>query len=299
MEMADSNFEEGAFFRSIAIIGLGLIGGSMAKALRCSGYAGTLVGIDFNFETRQMAFKSGLFEVVSEKISELSFQVDLIILAVPLGKIKEALENGEKLIGPDTLITDVGSVKATVHDAVQEALKCKVNFIGGHPMAGSEQSGFINASALLFKDAYYFLTRGTDVSEYQLASIRQLIKRVGAIPVLITPYEHDVLVAKLSHLPHLVACALISTFTKTLSPELLKYAGGGFRDTTRIAMGDPTVWRDIFTQNKQEISLGIDGLIDELLTFKHLLMEEENESVIHHLSQTQKIRSQMGLITCL
>ena len=294
MQPFESSMDEDGFFKSIAISGLGLIGGSIVKALRLKGYTGNIIGIDPDYETRKLAEASGLFEEVLENASEASNQAQLVILAVPLGRFTDALRDASHLIGPDTLVTDAGSVKSSVHHMIETAFDKNISFIGGHPMAGSDRSGFSNASPILFENAYYFLTLGPHFLKNQLEKLQLLVKMMGAIPVMTTPAEHDALVVQLSHLPHLVACTLVSTFKQHHPEDSLKFAGGGFRDTTRIAMGDPGLWHDIFIQNKQQLSLGIDGLIDELLKFKSLLMKENHEGIKNNLLNTQKTRSSLA-----
>lgn len=291
MQQSDTSQEEGGFFRSIGIIGLGLIGGSLVKALRLKGFSGTILGIDPNPETRRLAEGSGLFDRVCDTGNSEKEPVELLILAVPLGRITEALAGAAHLIGKDTLVTDAGSVKSTVHGMTQELLAKDISFIGGHPMAGSDRSGFSSGSPILFENAYYFLTPESNSRRDHLEKLQQLVITIGAIPVVTTPQEHDDLAALLSHLPHLTACALVSTFVRNLPEASLKYAGGGFRDTTRIAMGDPVLWHDIFTQNKRHLISGIDHLMDELDTFKTLLMAEKSDEIVYNLSKIQKIRS--------
>ncbi len=291
MQQSDEKADEGGFFKSIAITGLGLIGGSLVKALRLKGYTGKIIGIDPDAETRRLAEASGLFDRISELPVKETDAVELLILAVPLSHMPAALNGVSHLIGPETLVTDAGSVKSTVHLMADSVLEPGTAFIGGHPMAGSDRSGFAHASPILFENAYYFLTPGSNAQESQLERLQALVQKIGAIPVVTTPQEHDSLAARLSHLPHLTACALVSTFVQSLPEDSLKYSGGGFRDTTRIAMGDPQLWRDIFVQNKKELASGIEVLIQELQQFKSLLMAEKTDEIVYNLSRTQKIRS--------
>ncbi len=291
MQRSESPSQEDGFFKTIAVAGLGLIGGSVVKALRLKGYTGRILGIDPDADNRQQALQSGLLDTVSPGLPEDPALVDLLLLAVPLSRIEEALGSLLPLLGPGTLVTDAGSVKETVHAAVRAVLPPGIPFVGGHPMAGSDRSGFGSASPILFENAYYFITPEPGSSPSAVEGLRRFSEALGAIPVITTPREHDALAARLSHLPHLTACALVSTFVAALPEEALKYAGGGFRDTTRIAMGDPGLWRDIFTQNRNELIAGIDSLTAELMRFRKQLTEEKSDEIRYNLSITQRIRS--------
>ncbi len=293
MQPSDNSSGEEVFFKRIGVTGLGLVGGSVVKALRKKGYAGTILGIDPDPHTRMLAEASGLFDTVSEQAPEGAPVVDLLILAVPLRHTEAVLNNLKGLIGEDTLVSDVGSVKETVHAVAASVLPKGTSFIGGHPMAGSDRSGFGSASAVLFENAYYFLTPETDCRREHLGKLDALVRLLGAIPVVTTACEHDALAARLSHLPHLTACVLVSAFARSMPEEFLKYAGGGFRDTTRIAMGDPGLWLDIFTQNRNQVNACIDMMIAELKDFKTQLAEEKSEEIRYNLSRIQRIRSRL------
>ncbi len=294
MRQSDEPTDKEGFFNSIAVAGLGLIGGSMVKALRAKGYTGRIMGYDQDTHTRQLALESGLFDSVFEGPRSGDGMVELLILAVPLSMMPKVLKDLAAIIGPETLVTDTGSVKSTVHEVAEGLLPKGTAFVGGHPMAGSDRSGFASASPVLFENAYFFLTPESCCRKGHLDKLDALVKRIGAIPVITTSQEHDALVARLSHLPHLTACALVNAFSKSMPVNLLKYAGGGFRDTTRIAMGDPGLWTDIFTQNQNEVMDCIDLLVEELQNFKRQLEEAKSEEIRYNLSRIQKIRSSLA-----
>lgn len=287
---------EGEFFKTIAIAGLGLIGGSLVKALRLKGFQGRIIGIDADAGARSSAEASGLFDAIWELPLGNNGEetVQLLLLAVPLGCFSQALDALMPLITGETLVTDAGSVKSTVHSAARNLLPSGVRFIGGHPMAGSDRSGFSSSSPILFENAYYFLTPEDNESQDNIEKLRRLVTLLGAIPVTIAPEEHDALVARLSHIPHLAASAIVNTFVAGLPENALKYAGGGFRDSTRIAMGDPALWRDIFLHNRTYVIQGIDVLMEELHRFKELLIQNAEQGIYGNLLTSQKVRQGLG-----
>jgi prephenate dehydrogenase len=310
--MHGSGSEEVPFFNSISIVGLGLIGGSLAKALRLKGYQGILDGYEPNLQTLEQARQSGLFTALAAspgrsslgetEVSGLATKpAELVIIAVPLGKLREAMVSALPLIGPETVVMDVGSVKGTVHETAADVLAGSgAIFIGGHPMAGSEKGGFNAGSPILFENAYFFLTpdprlEGAVKGIPAVELLKQLVLTIGGLPVITDPKAHDALTARLSHLPHLTASILVEVFAASLPTEQLKFAGGGFRDSTRIAMGDPALWRDIFVHNRSEVISSIDTLVDGLMRFRKNLQDVEDEAIVETLGEAQRLRS--GLIT--
>lgn len=307
--MRTSDNEEVPFFNSISIVGLGLIGGSLAKALRLKGYLGVLNGFDPDPQTLVQARQSGLFTTVaaspSKKVDDAENSggaaSELVVIAVPLGKVREAMVSALPLICPGTVVMDVGSVKGTVHDTAVDVLTgTGAIFVGGHPMAGSEKGGFNAGSPILFENAYFFLTpdahfEGLVRGVQPVDLLKQMILKLGALPVITEPKAHDALTARLSHLPHLTASILVEVFAASLPTDQLKFAGGGFRDSTRIAMGDPALWRDIFVHNRSEVISSIDTLVDGLMRFKKNLQDVEDQAIVETLGEAQRLRS--GLIT--
>jgi len=301
--MRTSDSEEVPFLNSISIVGLGLIGGSLAKALRLKGFQGVLNGFDPDPQTLVQARQSGLFTMVDAVPAAHSSGAasELVVIAVPLGKVREAMVSALPLIGPGTVVMDVGSVKGTVHDTAAEILTgTGAIFVGGHPMAGSEKGGFNAGSPILFENAYFFLTpdshfEGLVRGVQPVDLLKQMILKLGALPVITEPKAHDALTARLSHLPHLTASILVEVFAASLPTDQLKFAGGGFRDSTRIAMGDPALWRDIFVHNRSEVISSIDTLVDGLMRFRKNLQDVEDQAIVETLGEAQRLRS--GLIT--
>lgn len=283
--------DEDGFFKRIGVIGIGLIGGSLAKAIHRLEQA-ELYGVDASLCNRQRAVESGIFTSVVETAKEIPLKMDLLILAVPLGQMQAALIQAAPLIGPSTLITDVGSVKAQLCGWIAKTQYAK-QFIGGHPMAGSEKNGFKHAEATLFEGAKYFLCppEKTAINQGVLDRFYQLIVGIGALPVFVTPQKHDALVASLSHLPHLTACALVSTLVKKHSSEAMGFAGNGFKDMTRIAMSDAALWQDIFSDNKYQLVESIDLLVDELDQLKNWIIADQRGELIQVLGASKEARA--------
>lgn len=299
--MLPSESEDSEFFKRIAIIGLGLLGGSLAKSLRLKGYKDALYGYDTNQETLIQAKTSGLFTQLESAPASTSPKADLILIAVPLSQIQSAMKLALILVDPGTVIMDVGSVKGTVHAIAESLLEgTGAVFVGGHPMAGSERGGFNAGSPILFENAYFFLTLDPQTPlSFELNKtidrLKQFVFRLGALPVMTDPKAHDALAARLSHLPHLTAAALVNVFAATQPVDQLKFAGGGFRDTTRIAMGDPSLWTDIFLHNRAQVIESIDDFIHSLNAFKMQLLTLDDTELSTTLEDAKKMR--FSLIT--
>ncbi|CAN5641103.1 prephenate dehydrogenase [soil metagenome] len=224
--------------RSLGIIGVGLIGGSIGLAARESGWD-EIVGVDAP-EVLEEASSLGAIDRAST-LKEIR-GVNLVVLAAPISKIKELLS---ELSPTDALITDVASTKTAI---VGEAESHELRFVGGHPMAGSQLAGVSNAKADLFRGARYFLTptENTDPDAYR--EISAFVRDFGAMPTAVEPEKHDLLMAAVSHLPHLMAAALLKV-AADISPEALSFAGSSFRDLTRVGSSNPELWSDILAEN--------------------------------------------------
>ncbi|OPL08761.1 MAG: hypothetical protein AVO33_09300 [delta proteobacterium ML8_F1] len=239
-------------FKAITIVGLGLIGGSMAKALRDKGYKGRIYGVDHHGENLRQALKDGVIDGTGYHAC------DLLVLAVPVGHYEAVVKEAIGYLDPLGIVTDVGSVKEKAHHQVTPLLGEGQTFVGGHPMIGSEKSGFSASKTHLFENAYYFITPDTESEGVQ--KIRQLVEVLGANPLLMNPKDHDRIVSRTSHIPQINAVAMVN-MTLLGEESLIDYVGGGFRDTTRIASSDPKLWKDILLNNREEILAGIKDYI--------------------------------------
>lgn len=243
----------GVALDKITIVGMGLIGGSLGMALVGKGFGGQIWGVDVNPSSLEIAAQTAAGHRFTTNLAEGVQDADLVVLATPVGKTTEILQAMAGYLKPGCIITDVGSVKGAVVKAAVQVLPPEVSFIGGHPMAGSEVAGINGADRYLFENAVYVLTPTEETPPYAVEAVRRLAEAVGARVVFYPPGEHDLLVAGVSHLPHLVAAALVNTVggLQEENHPALMLAAGGFRDTTRIASGQALMWRDIFLTNRE------------------------------------------------
>ena len=248
----------------IAITGLGLIGGSLGEDLRAAYPKAVLVGIDRCAGTVESARAAGLFDVVSGDIKDV-FGADVVFVAVDVGAVAEVVAEVYGVIGPAGVITDVGSVKGQLTGL--DGLK-GIRLVGGHPMAGTEMSGFSARKAGLFRGAAYVLTPYPNTSKADLNSVAGVVRALGARAVVMDAFEHDQLAAKVSHLPHMIAYALSSYAIREGEPWI---AGKGFTDMVRTASSDPRFWAEVCALNGGNIRAQIDGMIGELERIKGML----------------------------
>ncbi|ABR46871.1 Prephenate dehydrogenase [Alkaliphilus metalliredigens QYMF] len=277
-------------FQRVVIIGMGLIGGSIALALRKAGYEGEIIGCDSSRQSLEEAEAIGAIDQGYQDLGEGVKEVDLVILAVPLGYYRQVLKEIAESLPKDVVVTDVGSVKGCVEEIISQELSQSIQFVGGHPMTGSEKGGFHAASPFLYENAYYFLTPNPYTKEETIEGLKDFVKLLGAFPVVVETKQHDEIVALISHIPHLAAVLLANMLDRKNSISYIPFVGGGFRDTTRIAAGNPKMWQDIFFYNKKEILEGIDTLGEMLQEFKVLLQDDESEEVLENLQRAKLIR---------
>ncbi|MGI6166249.1 MAG: prephenate dehydrogenase/arogenate dehydrogenase family protein [Limnochordia bacterium] len=255
--------------RRISIVGLGLIGGSLGLALRCRTEDVYVVGFDTSPETCSDALNLGAVDQIASSIEEAFSGSELVFLATPIRGIIDYLHDAARFCKPGCIVTDMGSTKTLIMQKAAEILPGEVVFIGGHPMAGKERSGIFAASPHLFENAAYVLTPPDSGHGTELSTLRSVIEIIGAFPVLLSPDEHDLIVAAVSHLPHICAVALANTVGNLAPqyPDLLALAAGGFRDTTRVASGDPRLWCQILETNRGHINSMIEefkGVLSDL-----------------------------------
>jgi len=261
----------------IAIIGLGLIGGSMGLALKKVADL-ELVGFARRPEVASKALSIGAVDRAEGNLLSAVKEANLVIIATPVVAIKEILAQIGERLSQGCIVTDTASTKAQVMGWAEEFLPSSVSFIGGHPMAGKEASGIEAADAALFAGCTYCLVPGRGATTEAINVVEGLVRQIGAKPIFLDASEHDSLVAAISHLPLLLSAALVSATTRSPSwPKMAKLAATGFRDLTRLASGNPVMSLDICLTNREPILHWIDEYIKELGEFRRLVSEGGQE----------------------
>lgn len=249
----------------IAIVGIGLIGGSLGLALKAAGYGGEIVGIDRVPEQLERAQRLGVVDRVESDAVAGVERADVVVLAVPMGSMHAVLEAVAPGLAPGTVVTDVGSVKGSVVAEARAVLGGLRRFVPGHPIAGTERSGVEAAFATLFQLRRVILTPTAEVDPDAIAAVQTLWQHTGAVVERLDVGEHDRILAETSHLPHMLAFGLVDALARQADAEqVFRYAAGGFRDFTRIASSDPTMWRDICLANREALLAALESYRDDL-----------------------------------
>ena len=277
----------------VALIGLGLIAGSMAHAMRRGGLAGEIVGTARSAETRAVAAEISLCDRIVETAAEAVAGADLVVLCVPVGAMGAvAAEIGPHLAEGATL-TDVGSVKKDVIATVGPLLPDHVRFIPGHPLAGTEHSGPRSGFAELFDNRYTLLIPPEGADPAAVARLRALWEGCGAIVEEMEADHHDLVLAVTSHAPHLIAYTMVGVaddLRRVTDREVVEYSAAGFRDFTRIAASDPTMWRDVFLSNKEATLEILGRFTEELFALQRAIRRGDGEHLFEYFTHTRAIR---------
>lgn len=280
-------------FSRVAIIGLGLIGSSLARALTEQKLADEIIGGDADKSVCDEALSLG---VVSKAYTDLATAVngaDLVVLAVPVGANAQVAEAIGPALAEGAIITDVGSVKQAVLDAVKPHLPAHVHFVPGHPIAGTEHSGPAAGFASLFEGRYWLLTPETDANPEAVEQLSEALKQCGALVETMAPSHHDRVLAITSHLPHLIAYTIVGTATDLqdeTKDEVIRYSASGFRDFTRIAASDPIMWRDVFLNNREAVLEILQRFSEDLTALQRAIRWGEGETLQKRFEETREIR---------
>lgn len=290
--MSDDFSNQGLFFQNAALIGAGLIGGSIALALREKKLVGHLTCYDLDPAASVEAVERGAADCISSTAPGAVKDADLVILAIPVLKTIDIIKEILPWVKEGALITDVGSTKGAIMAAVEQLLLPGVYYIGGHPMAGSEESGIAGADPALLENAIYVLTPVPGTPPELLEKLSKMLEATGTQNIIIDPLKHDRVVALISHLPHLAAAALVQSVAGAEDAELTRtLAAGGFRDSTRIALGSPDVWSDICISNRWALLSALNVFRKSLDLVEKHLTDRDGDAVHEYLQQAREYRS--------
>ena len=280
-------------YNRVALIGLGLIASSMAYAMRAHGLAGEIVGHAKSAETRAVALELGFCDRVCATAAEAVQGADLVVLCVPVSAMEAIAAEIAPHLKPGCTVTDVGSVKQAVVAAVQPHIPVGVSFIPGHPMAGTEFSGPRSGFGTLFVNRWWLLTPLPETDPAAILRLRDLIVGMGAKVNEMDPVHHDQVVAVVSHTPHLIAYTMVGVadhLAQVSKSEVIEYSASGFRDFTRIASSDPTMWRDVFLTNKDAVLDILGRFAEELFVLQRAIRMGDGEQLFDYFTRTRAIR---------
>ena len=286
-------------FNRLALIGCGLMGGSLALAMQRARLVRHIVAYSTNPQSLQTAQELGVIHAAASCPADAVAQADLVVIAVPVAASESVFLSIADSLPDHAIVTDVGSTKQNVIEAAETALGPRIGqFVPAHPIAGKEVAGIAHADADLYRGKQIILTPTRNTRIGALQQITALWEALGCKVQTMTPQAHDAAFAAVSHLPHLTAFALINSILhQDAASDTLALGGSGFRDFTRIAASDPAMWRDIFLCNREEILLQTDLLIDALHTFARAMEANDGEQLHALITQASNVRSQWRMTT--
>ena len=285
--------QQKVFFNRVALIGLGLIGSSLARAIKRHGLAGEIVGHARSKETRELALGLGFIDRAAVTAAAAVKGADLVVIAVPVGVTGAIAQEIAPALDAGAIVTDVGSVKGAVVDAVGPHIPDGVHFVPAHPVAGTEKSGPEAGFAELFEGRWCIITPPPGTDAEAVTRVESLWRAVGSEVDSMDPHHHDMVLAITSHLPHLIAYTIVGTATDLenhLQREVIKFAAGGFRDFTRIAASDPVMWRDVFLANKDAVLEMLGRFDADLTALQRAIRYGDGAALEEMFSRTQAIR---------
>ncbi|NPU13547.1 prephenate/arogenate dehydrogenase family protein [Bradyrhizobium sp. 83012] len=280
-------------FERVALIGFGLIGGSIARAAKLQGVAGEIVTTARSEKTRARVTELGIVDRVVASNAEAVKDADLVILCIPVGACGPVAAEIAPHLKPGAVVSDVGSVKGAIVRDMAPHLPAHVHFVPAHPVAGTENSGPDSGFAELFINRWCILTPPDGVDTGAIDRLRAFWAALGAKVEIMTPDHHDRVLAITSHLPHLIAYTIVGTadeLAQVTESEVIKFSAGGFRDFTRIAASDPTMWRDIFLSNKDAVLDMLGTFTEDLSKLTRAIRRGDGEALFDHFTRTRAIR---------
>ncbi len=280
-------------FERACIIGIGLIGSSLARALRQAGLAHRIVGADASPEVCATALDLGVVDEAGADLAVMVAGADLAVICVPLGAYEAVARQVAPCLAPGAILTDVGSVKQAAIRAIAPHVPAGAAFVAGHPVAGTENSGPAAGFAELFRGRWCILTPTPDTDPAALARLDAMWTALGSNVATMSPEHHDRVLAITSHLPHLIAYTIVGTATdleEHLQAEVIKYSAGGFRDFTRIAASDPVMWRDVFLNNRDAVLEMLGRLHEDIAILQRAIRVGDGRTLETLFTKTRAIR---------
>ena len=276
-------------FTRTAIIGVGLIGASVALALHETGLSNSVIGCGRKEENLRRATERGIIDDYRMDAAAAVEGADLVVLATPVGMLSTIAAGMRTALKKDALVTDVGSVKGALVSELESLMPDGVHYIGSHPIAGSDKSGIDDARGNLFSGARCIVTPTQRSNIDALDKVIALWETVGGLVECMDPLRHDEIFALISHLPHIIAYAIVNA-VESIDPGCVEYSGGGFRDTTRIAASSPELWRDISTMNRHNLIRVLDSFKENLHRIERCLEENDGEGIEKEFLRAQQLR---------
>ena len=280
-------------FEKVCIVGLGLIGGSIGLAIKRSNISNQITGYARSNSTLERAIELGLVDSVKDNLKDAVNNSDLVILATPLSTFRELVEEMSPFLKKGCIITDTGSAKLTVIEDLKDILPNGVEFVPGHPIAGTEESGPDAGFAELFDNRWCILTPTEDNSSNAVDLVKDFWESIGSKVEIMDPMHHDKVLAITSHIPHLIAFNIVGTannLANVTEKEVVKYSAGGFRDFTRIAASDPKMWSDIFTYNSDAVLEMLDLFSNDLAKLKAAVIKKDSDLLFSNFEKTREVR---------
>ncbi len=277
----------------LAIIGAGLIGSSVARAVREKGLAGAVVVADRDAGVRARVRELGFADEVPETAAEAVADADIVIVCVPVGASGAVAAEIGPALKPGAILSDVGSVKAAVVEQMAPHVPAHAHLVPAHPVAGTEFSGPDAGFASLFENRWCIVTPVADADPEAVERLSALWSGMGANVETMSPQHHDLVLAITSHLPHLIAYNIVGTaadLEQTLTSEVIKFSAGGFRDFTRIAASDPTMWRDVFLYNREAVLEMLGRFTEDLTALQRAIRYGDGQTLFDHFTRTRAIR---------
>jgi len=283
-------------FNKVCIIGCGLIGSSIARAIRKNNLSSKIVSSNRSDSVNKKVIELKIVDDSSSDTKKMAEDSDLIIIATPLSSYENIISKIKNSLKSGTILTDVGSVKENIINLIEKNVPANVSWISSHPIAGTEESGPEAGFSELFKNRWCILTPSKKAQEKDIKLLETFWKKIGSKVDIMEAKQHDYILSITSHMPHLIAYNIVNTSLNIQDEKesvIVKYSAGGLRDFTRIAASNPIMWRDIFIQNKKNTSKMIDKFIEDLEDLKKAIENEDGKKLEEIFTKTKKIRKEI------